>query len=128
MFIGLVFLMLMFTMLIMELGAVYNNYFEVESIVHRTVGNVVEDTMADSYRADRESKIEPSVVEQKIANALEYDLPSKYRWETIDIQFGTDPQGVTVEGKITFDTVFSKYGFPDVAFPMTAQAYNERLE
>ncbi len=128
MFIGLVFLMLMFTMLIMELGAVYNNYFEAESIVHRTVGNVVEDAMRDSYRADRESKIVPSVVEQKIANALEHDLPDKYRWQTETIHFTTSPQGVTVEGKVTFDTVFSKYGFPDVTFPMTVGAHNERLE
>ncbi len=127
-FIGLVFVMLLFTMLIMELGAVYNNYYEAETIVHRTINNVVEDAMLDGYRADMESKIIPPQVLHLINDALAHELPDKYQWRTVNVRFGTDPQGIMVVGEVTFDTIFSKYGFPDVTFPMRVGAYNKRLE
>ena len=127
-FVGLVFVMLLFTMLIMELGAVYNNYYEAETIVHRTINNVLEDSMMDSYRGDMESKIIPPQVFHRINGAISNQLPEKYHWRTINVRFGVNPQGVMLIGEITFDTIFSKYGFPDVTFPMTVGAYNKRLE
>jgi hypothetical protein len=51
-FIGLVFFILSIAFLIMEMGAVYENYYDAETILQRSCNSAVEKNMLDAYRAD----------------------------------------------------------------------------
>ena len=122
--IGLVFVMLLMTMLIMELGGAYQNYYAAESVLQRSVNAALEKNMDDSYRADGILKIKIEQAETDFRHFASEDLDGKYTLYINSLSATEAPPSLTAAGTITFPTIFSKYGFEDLTFNFKVSAEN----
>jgi len=77
-FIGLVFFLLIISILIMEMGAVYENYYDAETILQRCCNSAVEKNMSDAYRADNILYLDVPGAKADFTSYLESDMPDKY--------------------------------------------------
>ncbi len=127
-FIGLVFFILLIAFLIMEMGAVYENYYDAETILQRSCNSAVEKNMLDAYRADNILRLDVSCAMADFFSFLSSDMPDKY---TVTVNFITGsaaPPALTVTGTVTFSTLFGQYGFDDLTFDFAVQSTNYRTE
>ncbi len=127
-FIGIVFVMLLMSFLIMELGGAYQNYFAAESVLQRSVNSAVEKNMDDAYRADGILKLRLEQAKADFAQFAETDLDDKYSLTISTITATEMPPSLTATGTITFPTVFSQYGFRDVSFEFAVSAVNFEVD
>jgi len=123
-FIGLVFVMLLMTMLIMELGGAYQNYYAAQSVLQRSANAALEKNMDDSYRADGILKLKADKAKTDFTQLASEDLDGKYTFYINSLSATEDPPSLTVTGTITFPTIFSKYGFEDLTFSFKVSAEN----
>ncbi len=126
-FLGLVFVMLLMTMLIIEMGGAYQNYFVAESVLQRSANSAVEKNLDDSYKADHILKLKTVQAKTDFEAFATSDLDQKYHLTIDSITAEETPPTLTATGTISFPTVFSKYGFRDVTFRFEVQAQNVRL-
>lgn len=124
MIIGLVFVMLLMTMLIMELGGAYQNYYAAESALQRSANAALEKNMDDSYRADGILKLKTDEAKADFTQLASEDLDGKYTLYINSLSATEEPPSLTVTGTITFPTIFSKYGFEDLTFSFKVSAKN----
>ncbi|MEG1108430.1 MAG: hypothetical protein RR372_03165 [Oscillospiraceae bacterium] len=122
--IGLVFVMLLMTMLVMELGGALQNYFTAESILQRSANAALEKNMDDSYRADGILKLKTEQAKIDFAQFVSDDLDKKYTIAIHSLSAKETPPSLTASGAITFPTIFSKYGFESVSFNFKVSAEN----
>ena len=123
-FIGLVFVMLLMTMLIMELGGAYQNYYAAESVLQRSANAALEKNMDDSYRADGILKLKTEQAKLDFTHFASEDLDGKYTLYINSLSATEEPPSLTVTGTITFPTIFSKYSFEDLTFNFKVSAEN----
>ena len=127
-FIGLVFFLLLISFLVMEMGAVYENYYDAETILQRCCNSAVEKNIMDTYRADHILNLDVSAATADFYSYLQSDMPGKYT-VTINSVTGTaTPPNLTVTGTVTFSTLFGQYGFDDITVGFTVEATNYRTE
>ena len=122
--IGLVFAMLLMTMLIMELGGAYQNYFAAESVLQRSANAALEKNMDDSYRADGILKLKTEQAKLDFTHFASEDLDGKYTLYINSLSATEDPPSFMASGTITFPTIFSKYGFEDLTLNFKVSAEN----
>lgn len=127
-FIGLVFFLLVISLLIMEMGAAYENYYDAETILLRSCNSAVEGNMSDDYRADNISYLNVSAATADFRSYLASDMPDKYTVKILSITGTATSPTLTVTGTVTFSTLFSQYGFDDITFDFTVQSTNYRTE
>ncbi len=108
---GLVFLLLMLTFLIVEMGSAMENYSYAESVLQRACNSAVEANIDDSFRADHILKMDTAGAKADFLRYVRQDLPSKYDFQVSTIQCTSSPPGMMVIGRIRFATVFSQFGF-----------------
>lgn len=123
-FIGLLFFMLMLTMLVMEMGAVQKNYTTALSVLQRSANSAVEKNMDDAYRADGILKLNTGGAKADFEIFAANDLGSKYTLSISSLSALEEPPSLEAAGTITFPTLFSKYGFEDVSFTFRVKAEN----
>ena len=123
-FIGLVFVLLLMTMLIMELGGAYQNYYAAQSVLQRSANAALEKNMDDSYRADGILKLKTEQAKADFTQLASEDLDGKYTLYIESLSATEDPPSFTATGSITFPTIFSKYGFEDLTFSFKVSAEN----
>lgn len=127
-FIGLVFLMLMMTMLVMEIGATYNSYYKAQSVLQRACNEAVQIATLDRYRADGMSAMSQQFFYLVFHNEVQNNMPQGFAWSSKSIQLSNSPATAKIEGTVTIPTLFSKYGFSDVTFHCKVSTENRRLE
>ncbi len=123
-FIGLIFFLLMLTMLVMEMGAVQKNYSTALFVLQRSANTAVEKNMDDSYRADGILKLNSDEAKKDFESFAREDLNEKYTLHLNSIEATSEPPGLKATGTVTFPTVFSKYGFKDLSFKFSVSAVN----
>lgn len=127
-FIGLVFFLLLISFLIMEMGAVYENYYDAETVLQRSCNSAVEKNMLDAYRADNILRLDVSGATADFKSYLASDMPDKYTVKIQSITGTATPPALTVTGTVTFSTLFGQYGFDDLSFNFTVQSTNYQTE
>ncbi len=127
-FIGFVFFLLLISFLIMEMGALYENYYDAETILQRSCNSAVEKNMLDTYRSDNILRLDVAAATADFYSYLESDMPDKYTVTIGSITGSATPPALTVTGTVTFSTLFGQYGFDDLSFNFTVQSTNYRTE
>ena len=127
-FIGLVFFLLLISFLVMEMGAVYENYYDAETILQRCCNSAVEKNMSDAYRADHILNLDVSATTADFNSYLASDMPDKYTVKVNSIAGTSTPPNLTVTGTVTFSTLFGQYGFDDITVGFTVASTNYRTE
>lgn len=127
-FIGLVFFLLLIAILMMEMGAAYENYYDAETILQRCCNSAVENNMLDAYRADHILYMDVQGATADFYSYLKSDMPNKYTMTVNAVDGTATPPTLTVTGTVTFSTLFHQYGFDDVTFNFTVKSTNYRIE
>ena len=127
-FIGLVFFLLLISMLVMEMGAVYENHYDAETILQRCCNSAVEKNMSDAYRADNILYLDMQGAAADFHRYLSSDMPDKYTLTVKSVTGTATPPSLTVTGTVTFSTLFHQYGFDDITFDFTVKSTNFRTE
>lgn len=125
-FIGLVFLLLLMTFMIMEMGATYENYYDAETILQRCCNSAVKKNMLDTYRSDHILYLDVPGATADFYSYLKSDMPGKYKLNVSSITGTATPPILTVSGTVTYSTLFRQYGFGDITFSFTVKATNYR--
>ncbi|NCC69101.1 MAG: hypothetical protein EOM14_13080 [Clostridia bacterium] len=126
--IGFVFFLLLIAFLIMEMGAVYQNYYDAETILQRSCNSAVEKNMLDAYRADHILYLDVQGTTADFLSYLDSDMPDKYTMKINSITGTATPPTLTVTGTVTFSTLFGQYGFDDITVGFTVKSTNYRTE
>ena len=127
-FFGFLFILLLITFLIMEMGAAYENSYDAETILQRCCNSAVEKNMSDAYRADRILYLDVPGATADFSSYLDSDMPDKYTVRINSITGTATPPNLTVTGTVTFSTLFGQYGFDDITFDFKVEATNYRTE
>jgi hypothetical protein len=127
-FIGFVFFLLLIALLIMEIGAVYQNYYDAETILLRCCNSAVEKNMLDTYRADRILCLDVPGATADFYIHLDSDMPEKYTVTVSSISGTATPPALIVTGTVTYSTLFQQYGFDDIIVGFTVKSTNYRIE
>lgn len=127
-FIGLVFFLLIISILMMEMGAVYENYYDAETILQRCCNSAVEKNISDAYRADNILYLDVPDAKADFNRYLKSDMPDKYTLTVKSVTGTAIPPSLTVTGTVTFPTLFHQYGFDDITFDFTVKSTNYRTE
>lgn len=127
-FIGFAFFLVLISILIMEMGAVYENYYDAETILQRSCNSAVEGNMSDAYRADHILYLDVQGATADFYSYLSSDMPDKYTLTVSSITGTATPPSLTVTGTVTFSTLFQEYGFDDITFNFTVASNNYRTE
>ena len=125
--IGFVFILMLMAILIMEIGAIYENYYDAETILQRCCNSAVESNMLDTYRADHILYLDVPGASVDFYSYIDTDMPDKYSLSVISITGTSTPPTLTVRGTITFSTLFQQYGFDDITFDFVVEATNYRI-
>jgi len=127
-FIGFAFFLMLISILIMEMGAVYENYYDAETILQRSCNSAVEGNMSDAYRADYILYLDVQGATADFYSYLASDMPDKYTLTVSSVTGTATPPSLTVTGTVTFSTLFQEYGFDDITFNFTVASTNYRTE
>ena len=127
-FLGIVFVLLSLTFLILELGSTYERYDYAMDVLQRACNSAVERNIRDEYRADKILLLDCDGAETDFRSYARLDLPDRYRLEIESVSCTDSPPGMTAIGKITFSTMFSQYGFRDVTYSFKVRATNYDLD
>lgn len=127
-FFGLVFFLLLVSILIMEIGAVYQNYYDAETILQRCCNSAVEGNISDDYRADHILYLDVQGATADFNTHLSSDMPEKYTFTVKSITGTATPPSLIVTGTVTFSTLFQQYSFDDVSFNFSVKSTNYRTE
>lgn len=127
-FVGFALFLMLITILIMEMGAVYENYYDAETILQRSCNSAVEGNMSDIYRADHILYLDVQGATADFYSYLSSDMPDKYSLTVSSVTGTTTPPSLTVTGTVTFSTLFQQYGFDDITFDFTVKSTNYRTE
>jgi Flp pilus assembly protein TadG len=127
-FVGFAFFLVLISILIMEMGAVYENYYDAETVLQRSCNSAVEGNMSDAYRADHILYLDVQGATADFYSYLESDMPDKYTLTVNSVTGTASPPSLTVTGTVTFSTLFQEYGFDDITFDFTVASNNYRTE
>ena len=124
----LLFCLLLLAFLVVEMGTTYQNYDYAEALLQRAANSAVENNMMDEYRADHILMLDTSSAEADFRSFAASDIPAKYSVTITQVSATASPPTLTATGTVTFQTVFSKYGFSDLTFSYTVRATNYDLD
>jgi hypothetical protein len=127
-FIGLVFFLLTISFLILEMGGVYQNYYNAETIIQRSCNSAIEKNMMDAYRADGILRLDVAGAVNDFHRYVESDIPDKYTVAVNSITGSEMPPSLTVAGTVTIPTLFGQYGFDEITFDYSVRSTNYRTE
>ncbi len=127
-FFGFLFFLLLVSIMIMEMGAVYQNYYDAETILQRCCNSAVEGNMSDAYRADHILYLDVQGATADFNSYLNSDMPEEYTFTVKSITGTATPPSLAVTGTVKFSTLFEQYGFDDVSFDFTVKSSNYRTE
>jgi Flp pilus assembly protein TadG len=127
-FIGLVFFLLLIAFSVMEMGTVYQNYYDAETLLLRCCNSAVEENMLDAYRADHILYLDVPGATADFCSYLNSDMPDKYTVKINYVSGTATPPTLTVTGTVTFSTLFRQYGFDDITIGFTVASTNYRTE
>ena len=127
-FFGFLFLLLLMSILIIEMGATMENHDYAVSVLQRACNSAVEANILDEYRADRVLMLDAQGVDEDFRSFVQNDLPSKYRVVINSVSCTASPPSMSASGTITFPTVFSQYGFNEITVSFKVQSTNYDLD
>jgi hypothetical protein len=127
-FFGFLFMLLLMTFLIIDMGATMENHDYAVSVLQRACNSAVEANILDEYRADRVLMLDAQGADEDFRSFVQNDLPSKYRVVINSVSCSTSPPSMIVTGTITFPTVFSQYGFNEITVSFRVHSTNYNLD
>lgn len=127
-FIGFAFFLVILTLLLLEMGATYENYDNAEAILQRSCNSAVEKNIDDTYRADRILILDTDSAESDFRRYVASDLPDKFTVAIDSVTASETPPGLIVTGTVTFSTLFDQFDIDDVTFRFKVSSENVRLE
>ncbi len=124
--IGLIFVLMMITILVMEMGGTIEQNDYVLSVLQRSCNSAVEKNILDDFRADHTLKLDVDQAKADFRTFVQNDIQSKYTIVITEITCQESPPTMTVKGTMTFPTMFSPVGFEDftTAFQVTSTNYD----
>lgn len=128
MFFGFLFVLLLMTFLIIEMGATMENHDYAVSVLQRACNSAVEANIMDEYRADSILLLDTQGADEDFRSFVQDDLPSKYRVVINSVGCTASPPSMTVTGTMTFPTIFSQYGFEEITVSFTVNSTNYDLD
>lgn len=128
MFFGFLFVLLLMTFLIIEMGATMENHDYAVSVLQRACNSAVEANIMDEYRADGILLLDTQGADDDFRSFVQDDLPSKYRVVINSVSCTASPPSMTVTGTLTFSTIFSQYGFEEMTVSFTVKSTNYDLD
>ena len=126
--IGFIFLLLLLTFLVIEMGSTYENYDYCMDVLQRSCNSAVECNIDDSYRADRVLLLNTAGAQADFYRFVSSDLSRRYRVSVSSITCTSMPPSMTVSGTVTFDTIFEQAGWDDLTVPFKVRATNYDLD
>ena len=127
-FFGFLFVLLLMTFLIIEMGATMENHDYAVSVLQRACNSAVEANIMDEYRADRVLMLDARGADEDFRSFVQNDLPSKYRVVINSVTSTTSPPSMTATGTMTFPTIFSQYGFEEITVSFKVESTNYDLD
>lgn len=127
-YIGLAFVMMLLVFLLLEMGAVYENYDYAMDVLQRATNSAVEACIDDAYRADHILKLRTDAAAQTFRQYVQSDFSDKYTITIEAIDCTETPPTLTASGSGTFSTVFSQFGFEDFSFSYRVTSTNYDLD
>jgi len=127
-FFGFLFMLLLMTFLIIDMGATMENHDYAVSVLQRACNSAVEANILDEYRADRVLMLDAQGADEDFRSFVQNDLPSKYRVVINSVSCTASPPSMTATGTMTFPTVFSQYGFEKITVSFKVQSTNYDLD
>jgi len=127
MFFGFLFVLLLMTFLIIEMGATMENHDYAVSVLQRACNSAMEANIMDDYRADGILLLDTQGADEDFRSYVQDDLPSKYQVVISSVNCTASPPSMTATGTITFPTVFSQYGFEEMTVSFTVKSTNYDL-
>ena len=127
MFFGFLFVLLLMTFLIIEMGATMENHDYAVSVLQRACNSAVEANIMDEYRADGILLLDTQGADEDFRSFVQNDLPGKYQVVISSVNCTASPPSMTATGTITFPTVFSQYGFEEMTVSFTVKSTNYDL-
>lgn len=127
-FFGFLFLLLLMTFLIIEMGTTMENHDYAVSVLQRACNSAVEANILDEYRADRILMLDTHGADEDFRSFVQNDLPSKYRVVINSVNCTVSPPSMTASGTLTFPTVFSQYGFEEITVSFKVESTNFDLD
>jgi hypothetical protein len=128
MFFGFLFVLLLMTFLVIEMGATMENHDYVVSVLQRACNSAVEANIMDEYRADRVLLLDTQGADEAFRSFVQSDLPSKYRIVINTVNCTASPPSMTATGTMTFPTIFSQYGFEEITVSFKVKSTNYDLD
>jgi hypothetical protein len=126
-FFGLVFVLVLLALMIMEMGAIYQNYYDAETILQRCCNSAVESNMLDAYRADHILCLDVTAAKVDLYQYLDSDMPDKFKLTVSSITGTATPPTLIVTGSVSFSTLFKQYDFDNITFDFTVASANYRV-
>lgn len=127
-FLAWVLALLMLTFLVIEMGSTFENYDYAVDVLQRSCNIAVEGNILDEYRADNVLVLDPAGAEADFRSYMANDLSSRYTVVIDSISCTETPPSLTAIGKVSFQTVFSQFGFGDLTFSFKVRSTNYDLE
>ena len=126
--IGWILLLLLMTFLVMEMGGAFENYDYAVDVLQRACNSAVERNIIDRYRADRVLVMDADGAKADFTAYVSKDMPRRYSVIVSSISCTEKPPSMMVTGKVTFQTMFSQYGFDDLSFGFKVRSTNYDLD
>ena len=127
-FIGVLYLMLLFSFLIIEIGGMIEQSEYAHALLQRCCNNAVEKNILDEYRADRVLKMDTIKAASDFRKFAQEDLNSKYQLVIESIDCTSMPPSMTVTGTVTFSSIFSPLGVDGITVGFSVQATDYDLD
>lgn len=118
---GLVLVLLLFSLFVINLGTLYIQNKNVQSKIQRAANSAVEYAMLDDYRADGILRLDLDIAEDSFSSFIEEDLGLNssgvyykngekiYQVEIDDLDISETPPEITVTGTIELTTPYSLF-------------------
>lgn len=139
---GIIFLVLVFFAVIMEIGNIYLTYSGVESKIQRAANTTVEYSMMDNYRADGILRLDVTLAQATLKNYLRTDLgidasgvhraadgSQQYKITFSTTEITQAPPAIKLVGDLQFNTIFALFteaGTLSFHFEITSRNYTIR--
>ena len=125
--VGFIFVLLLTTFLIMEMGGAFENYEYAESVLQRSCNTAVEANINDAYRADKILLLDTDGAKADFRTFAYRDMPSRFQLTIDSVTAEESPPSMEATGTVTFSTLFDQYGFDDLTFHFKVVATNYDL-
>lgn len=125
---GLIFLLMLLVMLAMELGGVYQRYYNVDTILQRACNSALEANLVDDMRADHILYLDTVGAESDFRSYVAADFSSDYTVVITDFDATEKPPAIIATCSVTMPSLFAQSFMPEITFDYEVHTTNYELD